>query len=465
MKLRLIPIFALLLCSLLVTINSVKANPSPSILIEFLYFEPCSVCPEWEIYYQVYEHNSMVICNIERDYGSTVQVQRIQWASQDGVENRRVYNLGPYDWNTIIVNRAVVLKGGKQFVDEVQLRQIIDYYLTQKHGVVICNVELNSRSVLKGEILNVNVTIKSEANHYQLFKITISLNSTIIEERSFEPPESGSEKIISFHINTTEIREGCYTLIVCTFPFEGEENTNKNSYNAGIVEIRTRTNNPYYFLGHIFFAFVFGFFETFSPCLLVLLSFLISYTLGETIGFKESLTKILIFGTGFLSAALLTSALAFFLFFSLTPFQKVMTLVVSLLAILFGLNAINISLTRFFKKQQETKAKIIIQKMARQYSKKYLGMAMIGFTFYFLDPCIAPVFFTLIPLILNIDFTTIILAFCLGVMSPFLLIGMITGSLSKLVRFSYKHRSKLRLISGLILICYSVYLVFFTIIL
>src|SRR4030042_832971 len=36
-------------------------------------------------------------------------------------------------------------------------------------------------------------------------------------------------------------------------------------------------------------AFMFGFFETFSPCLIALLSFVISFTLGETSQFTESL--------------------------------------------------------------------------------------------------------------------------------------------------------------------------------
>jgi cytochrome c biogenesis protein CcdA len=47
----------------------------------------------------------------------------------------------------------------------------------------------------------------------------------------------------------------------------------------------------------------------------------------------------------------------------------------------------------------------------------------------------------------------------LGVIIPFIGIGLLAGSISKLARSTYRHKSKIRAISGLILIAYSIYLI------
>ncbi|MBS7621592.1 hypothetical protein KEJ32_05730, partial [Candidatus Bathyarchaeota archaeon] len=271
-------------------------------------------------------------------------------------------------------------------------------------------------------------------------------------------PESIDLKV--FTIDLASLTPGSY-VIKAVAELEEDLNVENNEYSSAINVLNMADEiDKLYFVGHVFLAFTFGFFETFSPCLLALLSFLVSYTLGETISFKEGFTKILTFGTGFLLAALLTATLAIFLFI-IVPFQKIITVVVCIFAILFGLNALGVNVTRLFKKtRQDIGTKALVQKLARRYSETYAGMIIIGFLFYFLDPCIAPLFFAIIPLILNVNFAIIVLAFCLGVMLPFIIIGVITGSLSRLVRISYKYKSKLRLMSGLILVCYAVYLLF-----
>jgi len=568
-------LFSFILLSNLISINIVQA--SPSVIVEFLYYDKfCPECPGQSEYYDVFVHNSYVVNRIERDYGDAVQVKRIYWNSEEGLRKRDQYNLSSFDWNTIVVNEKVTLKGGARFVDETLLRQIIDYYLVQEHDIAISAVSIDSRSILKSVGFNVNITVRNKGKQPESFNITVSLNSTVIEELRVKLLEPGNERIVSIHIDTTEVDEGRYILTIYAVPVEGEVNVNDNLYNVGLIEIKTNAgtmyihdvavlevkstkawatnkeqinitvlvknlgttaenftlkillngsllmdtlihlspesifskvftinlagltsgryimkaivelkedfnneNNEYsfeinilndeinklYFAGHVFLAFTFGFFETFSPCLLVLLSFLVSYTLGITASFKKGFTKILTFGIGFLSAALLTGTLAIFLLIIMMSFQKIITIIVCILAILFGLNAIGINFTSLLKKQKDNnETKVLIQKLAKSYSESYVGMIIIGFLFYFLDPCIAPFFFAVVPLILNANFIAIILAFCLGVMLPFLIIGFITGSLSKLVRISYKHKSKLRLLSCLILIGYSAYLILFYII-
>ena len=52
-------------------------------------------------------------------------------------------------------------------------------------------------------------------------------------------------------------------------------------------------------------AFSFGFLESFSPCLMILLSFVLSYSMGETIHFKEGFLRVVTFGIGFILATVL----------------------------------------------------------------------------------------------------------------------------------------------------------------
>jgi len=122
-------------------------------------------------------------------------------------------------------------------------------------------------------------------------------------------PESIFSKV--FTINLAGLTPGRYTIKAIA---ELEEDfNNKNNEYSFEINVLNEEVNKLYFAGHVFLAFTFGFLETFSPCLLVLLSFLVSYTLGGTASFKKGFTKILTFGIGFLSAALLTSNLAIFL--------------------------------------------------------------------------------------------------------------------------------------------------------
>jgi cytochrome c biogenesis protein CcdA len=55
----------------------------------------------------------------------------------------------------------------------------------------------------------------------------------------------------------------------------------------------------------------------------------------------------------------------------------------------------------------------------------------------------------------------ILLVFSIGVIIPFILIGLLAGSISKLARTTYKNRNRIRLISGLILIGYAAYILIF----
>jgi cytochrome c biogenesis protein CcdA len=201
-------------------------------------------------------------------------------------------------------------------------------------------------------------------------------------------------------------------------------------------------------------AFMFGFFETFSPCLIALLSFTISFTLGETSQFKESLLRILTFGVGFMIAAILLGLTVGLLFLSLQTFQMALMWIVCAFAIFFGLNLLG------FKKTSIT-TKPIVKRLTRRLAFTFAGLMLLGFIFYFLDPCIAPVFVAMLPILLPQNLLIIIAFFCIGLMVPFFFMGLLAGSISKLARATYKNRSRIRAASGVILIAYAVYIILF----
>jgi cytochrome c biogenesis protein CcdA len=209
-----------------------------------------------------------------------------------------------------------------------------------------------------------------------------------------------------------------------------------------------------YFLPTMALAFSLGFLESFSPCLIAMLSFILSYTLGESFTVKKGFYQIMLFGTGFVAAAFITGLGCSLLFISLYSFQHIITWAVCILAVILSFNLIG-----FFSLPMESKT--LLQRLSRKYILTMGGLLTLGFLFYFLDPCIAPLFFAMLPIFSPNTLSIILLAFCLGVLVPFFFIGILAEFISKLARTSYKHKSKIRAASGLILLAYTTYIIVF----
>ncbi len=212
-------------------------------------------------------------------------------------------------------------------------------------------------------------------------------------------------------------------------------------------------------------AFTFGFFETFSPCLVILLSFVLSYTIDKNSQFGARFAQVMAFAVGFVAATILVfSALALGLVVLslMLGIQHVLIWVVGVFAMLFGLNLLGFDVLRFFGIRLETRP--LMKKLTKKYVSAYPGLVALGFIFYFLDPCLAPVFVAMIsafsPTVLLEFLPLILFAFGIGVMIPFIGIGVLAGSISKLARSTYRHKAKIRAISGLILVVYALYLLF-----
>ena len=183
-----------------------------------------------------------------------------------------------------------------------------------------------------------------------------------------------------------------------------------------------------------------------------MLSFILSYTLWKTNRFREGFLSITIFGIGFVTAALLIGML-FGLTLLLLPKLKIYTtLLMCAFATFFSLNLLGLI-------NLPLRTRPLIKKLSKKFVTKYFGILILGFVFYFLDPCIAPIFVSMLPLLSGDSLPIVLFVFCLGVIIPFIGVGIFAGSISKLVRSFYVHRFKIRAASGLVLIGYVLYVI------
>jgi cytochrome c biogenesis protein CcdA len=545
--------------------------------VQFLWYEPCDACPGMEIYYQAYQYNAFVANNIARVYGKNVSVRWIEFYSTEGKSIREQHNLSAVDWNSIVVNHEVVLRGGDQLINLSYACELIDFYLMPPalvHDVAITSVVSASNTVVGGDSLGINITIRNEGTEVEDPNVTLFYTDNVIHSMLIGGMSPGEERLVSFEWNTTQVAIGNYTISARIDPVQNETDAADNLYYDGVIEVRerfvpptvrhdiavisvvpsnasanvgekvnittivknvgtesesfdvdvycnesligsepvsalvpnqtrsvtllwdtvNRTSGDYIIRAHaipvanetyladneriyskivlsllppdhqdgqdapltlvamIALAFFFGFFETFSPCLIIMLSFILSYTISKATRFRASFAQVMIFGLGFVSAAMLLGLAFGVVFLSMQGLQVFLTGVVSVIAILLGLNLLGL-----LKVPLETKP--LIKSLSTKYVVTYLGLLFLGFIFYFLDPCIAPIFVSMVP-ILSSDYLILILAvFALGAIIPFTGFAVFAGSVSRFSRSTYRHRFLIRGISGLVLICYAVYLI------
>lgn len=453
-KIKLLLPFLLVLSLLTIQSTHVTSSNEP-VMIEFFFYEPCPTCPVTQAQYEIYLHNSELVDDIGEEYTSNVTVERIYFYSTEGLEKIGQYGVGIEDWNTIVISYEKIILG---HANGSYVREIIDAYLLgTAHDISITKVALSEPTIEIGEQVNITVRLKNNGIVSENVTVNTYINGTLIETQFITNISPNAELPIVFSWDTTNQTVGNYILRIEAEDVDGENNLFNNVYVNDKIEIVKAVNLPTTLL----LAFSFGFFETFSPCLLVLLSFVLSYTLGQTPQFKDNFLKIQSFGLGFIAATLLL-ALAFGMFFlSMPSLQYVLTWGVSIFAIVFGLNLLGVlklpSKLTFDSKSTVKKFAGIFFMM----DNIFIGLFFLGFIFYFLDPCIAPIFIAMIPLLLHEHLGLIILVFSIGAFIPFIGIGLLVGSISRLVSFTNEHRSKIRAVSGIILISYAIYLIIF----
>lgn len=201
-------------------------------------------------------------------------------------------------------------------------------------------------------------------------------------------------------------------------------------------------------------AFSFGLLETLSPCLIVLLSFVLSYTLGKTTRTRDSFWKVMIFGVGFTFAAISVGLIFGIMYLSLRQYQVILAWIVCIFALFLGLGLLGVI-------KIPLEAKPLLLKLTGLRFHSLGGLMLLGFLFYFIDPCLAPIFFATLPIISPGALSILLSSFCIGLIVPFLFIGILAGSVQKLATTVGEHKSRIRAISGLLLIAYVLYVILY----
>jgi cytochrome c biogenesis protein CcdA len=201
-------------------------------------------------------------------------------------------------------------------------------------------------------------------------------------------------------------------------------------------------------------ALSFGFLEALSPCLIGLLSFVLSYTLGKTRRTMDNFLKVMMFGAGFVIAAISIGLVFSIMYSSLQEYQIALAWITCVFALFLGLGLVGVI-------KIPLEAKTLLQKLTGIRFHSLGGLILLGFLFYFIDPCMAPIFFATLPVVSPAALSLLLAFFCAGLIVPFLVIGILAGSIPKLAKVTGKYKSKIRAASGLLLIAYVLYVIFF----
>lgn len=211
------------------------------------------------------------------------------------------------------------------------------------------------------------------------------------------------------------------------------------------------------------FAFSTGLFSGLSPCLMAMLAFILSYTSGTATSSKSGILRVLVFALGFTSAIMLVGTFVAAILARTPSFYITMIWATSVLMIIVGLNLVGLlsppsSLKSFFQKLA-TRARI---ELAQKYRATAVGLFSLGFMFYFVNLCTAPLSLTVLPALTAPGNVYLLPIFAAGVLIPFLAVSVVAGGSPALARkVGARHRLKIRAFSGLVLLAYSVWLIGF----
>lgn len=211
------------------------------------------------------------------------------------------------------------------------------------------------------------------------------------------------------------------------------------------------------------FAFSTGLVSGLSPCLMAMLGFILSYTSGTVTSFKSGMFRVSVFGLGFVSGLLLIGAsLAAVLMWS-PSFATAMMWAASVLIIIVGLNLLGLlpvpSVLKSLGQKLGSRGRV---ELAQRYRATTIGLFSLGFLFYFVNLCTAPLSFSVLPTVTAPSNIYLLPLFALGALLPFFAVGIIAGGSPALAqRIGQQHRLKIRALSGAILLVYSVWLIGF----
>lgn len=93
-------------------------------------------------------------------------------------------------------------------------------------------------SVLAGELVSINVTVKNEGDAMETFDVTILYDSTTIETKKVTDLAQGNLQTLSFSWNTKDVAEGNYTITATASTLSGETDIEDNTHTNGAVRVK-----------------------------------------------------------------------------------------------------------------------------------------------------------------------------------------------------------------------------------
>jgi len=109
-----------------------------------------------------------------------------------------------------------------------------------EHDISIQSVTLSTNEAYQGEIVNITVTVKNNANLSvsETFNVTVKYDQTLIETKTIGNLAQGASETLTFNWNTTEVIPGNYTISAEASIVLDELNADDNFFIDGIMRLR-----------------------------------------------------------------------------------------------------------------------------------------------------------------------------------------------------------------------------------
>jgi hypothetical protein len=149
-------------------------------------------------------------------------------------------------WNTSFVHvghyqisASAPLEGDIDVSDNTFFDGVVEVKarLPPVHDIAVLDVVPSSSLVYAGELLNVNVTLKNKGSEYESFNVTLYYDSNVVDTLQVEEMPAGAQHTRIFHWNTHGVSAGNYTLSAYAEPVLGEEYTEDNRFENGVVRV------------------------------------------------------------------------------------------------------------------------------------------------------------------------------------------------------------------------------------
>lgn len=107
------------------------------------------------------------------------------------------------------------------------------------HDVAVLSVTPSSKITYVGETLDIDVVVRNEGGYVESFEVVVYYNYSYVVGTLFvDSLMPNDTKTLVFHWNTSDVSEGNYTLSALAEPVLGEEDTEDNYLQDGVVEVR-----------------------------------------------------------------------------------------------------------------------------------------------------------------------------------------------------------------------------------